>query len=56
MPFFSAINPQLASSLDPNGVDTPAGCGPYYIAARTANKSITLKRNTFYKGNRARTT
>ena len=52
MPFFSAINPQLAASLDPNGVDAPAGCGPYYVAARTANKSITLKRNTFYKGNR----
>jgi ABC-type oligopeptide transport system substrate-binding subunit len=52
MPFFSAINPQLAASLDPNGVDAPAGCGPYYIAARTANKSITLKRNTFYKGTR----
>ena len=52
MPFFAAVNPQLAASLDPNGVDTPAGCGPYYIAARTPNKSITLKRNPFYKGPR----
>jgi len=52
MPFFQAINPQLAASLDPNGADTPAGCGPYYVAARTANKSITLKRNPYYKGNR----
>jgi oligopeptide transport system substrate-binding protein len=52
MPFFSAINPQLAASLDPNGVDAPAGCGPYYIASRTANKSITLKKNPFYKGSR----
>ena len=52
MPFFQAINPQLAASLDPNGADTPAGCGPYYIAARTANKSITIKRNPYYKGNR----
>ena len=52
MTFFSAINPQLAASLDPNGVDAPAGCGPYYIAARTANKSITVKRNPYYKGPR----
>ena len=52
MPFFAAINPQLAASLDPNGVDAPAGCGPYYIAARTANKSITIKKNPYYKGSR----
>jgi ABC-type oligopeptide transport system substrate-binding subunit len=52
MPFFSAINPQLAASLDPNGVNAPAGCGPYYIAARTINKSITIKRNPYYKGTR----
>ena len=52
MTFFEAINPQLAASLDPNGENTPAGCGPYYIAARTPNKSITLKRNPYYKGPR----
>jgi len=52
MPFFQAINPQLSASLDPNGVDAPAGCGPYYVAARTANKSITLKKNPYYKGTR----
>ncbi len=52
MTFFEAINPQLAASLDPNGVDAPAGCGPYYIAARTVNKSITVKRNPYYKGPR----
>ena len=38
--------------IDPQGVDTYASCGPYYFAARTPNRSITLKRNTFYKGSR----
>ena len=52
MTFFEAINPQLASSLDPNGENAPAGCGPYYIAARTPNKSITIKKNPYYKGTR----
>jgi len=52
MPFFQAIDSKLAASIDPNGVDAYAGCGPYYFAARTPNKSITLKRNTFYKGPR----
>ncbi len=52
MTFFQAINPQLAASLDPNGENAPAGCGPYYIAARTPNKSITIKRNPYYKGPR----
>ena len=52
MPFFQAIPKSLVSNADPNGVLTYAGCGPYYFSARTANKSITLKRNTFYKGPR----
>ena len=50
MPFFQAIPKSLASNADPNGVLTYAGCGPYYFSARTPNKSITLKRNPFYKG------
>jgi len=52
LPPFAAIDSKLAANRDPQGVDTYAGCGPYYVAARTANKSITLKRNPYYKGPR----
>src|SRR3954468_16714491 len=50
MPFFAAIPMNLAH--DPNGVLTPAGAGPYYVASRVPNKSIVLKRNPNYKGKR----
>jgi ABC-type transport system substrate-binding protein len=50
MPFFCAIPTNLAH--DPNGVETLPGAGPYYISDRVANKSITLKRNPYYKGKR----
>ena len=50
MPFFCAIPTNLAH--DPNGVDAPPAAGPYYISDRQANKSITLKRNPYYKGKR----
>ncbi len=52
MPFFSAIDSKLAANRDPQGVNNPAGCGPYYIAARTPNRSITIKRNPHYGGTR----
>jgi ABC-type oligopeptide transport system substrate-binding subunit len=52
MPFFQAIPNTLASQLDPNGANAYPGCGPYYFADRVPNKSITLKRNPFYKGPR----
>jgi peptide/nickel transport system substrate-binding protein len=52
MPFFQAIPTSLSSQLDPNGVNSFPGCGPYYISDRVPNKSITIKRNTFYKGPR----
>jgi len=52
MPFFQAIPKSLAGNTDPNGVLTYASCGPYYFAARTPNKSITLKKNKFYTGGR----
>jgi peptide/nickel transport system substrate-binding protein len=52
MPFFQAIPKSLATTIDPNGVNSFPSCGPYYIAARTPNKSITIKRNPFYKGPR----
>jgi ABC-type transport system substrate-binding protein len=37
---------------NPNGEETPPSAGPYYIASRTANKQIILKRNPYYKGKR----
>jgi len=52
LPAFGAIDSTLAANRDPKGVNTFAGCGPYYFAARTPNKSITLKRNPYYKGPR----
>jgi len=50
MPFFCAIPTNLAR--DPNGVETLPAAGPYYIAERTPNKSIVVKRNPNYKGKR----
>ncbi len=50
MPFFCAIPSNL--QRDPNGVLTPPSAGPYYIAARTPNKSITIKKNPYYRGQR----
>jgi ABC-type transport system substrate-binding protein len=52
LPPFGAIDSKLAANRDPKGVNTYAGCGPYYFADRTPNKTITLKRNPFYKGPR----
>jgi peptide/nickel transport system substrate-binding protein len=51
-PPFQAITPALAANHDPQGVNAFASCGPYYISARTPNRSITIKKNTFYKGPR----
>ena len=50
MPFFCAVPTNLAH--DPNGVLNPASAGPYYISDRQANKSITIKKNPYYKGKR----
>jgi len=50
MPFFCAIPTNL--ERDPNGVLTPPSAGPYYIAERTPNKSILVKKNPYYKGKR----
>src|SRR5438067_10083986 len=50
MPFFCAVPTNLAH--DPNGVLAPASAGPYYISDRVPNKSITIKKNPFYKGKR----
>ena len=56
MPFFQAINPALAADRNPNGVNTPASCGPYYIADRIPNNSITLHAQPLLHGAAARTT
>jgi peptide/nickel transport system substrate-binding protein len=52
MPFFQAIDPTLAGQIDANGINDYASCGPYYIASRTPNRSITIKRNPNYGGKR----
>jgi ABC-type transport system substrate-binding protein len=50
MPFFCAVPTNLTH--DPNGVLNPPSAGPYYIADRVPNKSITIKKNPYYKGKR----
>jgi peptide/nickel transport system substrate-binding protein len=51
MPFFCAIEPSK-TPIDPQGVNTLPGAGPYYIASRTVGKQIVLKTNPYYKGTR----
>jgi len=51
MPFFCAIEPSK-TPVNPQGVNTLPGSGPYYIADRTVGKQIVLKRNPNYKGSR----
>jgi peptide/nickel transport system substrate-binding protein len=51
MPFFCAIDPSK-TPVDPQGVNTLPGAGPYYIASRTVGKQIVLKANPYYKGTR----
>jgi ABC-type oligopeptide transport system substrate-binding subunit len=52
MPFVQAIDTNLAGQIDANGINQYASCGPYYFASRTPGRSITLKRNPYYKGGR----
>jgi len=51
MPFFCAIDP-AKTPVDPQGVKTLPGAGPYYIAARTVGKQLVMRVNPYYKGNR----
>lgn len=51
MPFFCAIEPSK-TPVNPQGVNTLPGAGPYYIADRTVGKQIVLKANPYYKGDR----
>jgi peptide/nickel transport system substrate-binding protein len=50
MPFFCPILPN--TPIDPKGIDNPAGSGPYYVAERTVNQRIVLRRNRHYRGER----
>jgi peptide/nickel transport system substrate-binding protein len=49
-PFACAV--PASTPVDPKGVHTIAGAGPYYIASYTPNRSIVLKKNPNYTGNR----
>ena len=49
-PFACAVTKD--TPIDPKGVHAPAGAGPYYIASYTPNRSIVLKRNPHYSGDR----
>jgi peptide/nickel transport system substrate-binding protein len=51
MPFFCAIDP-AKTPVDPQGVKTLPGSGPYYIASRTVGKQLVMKVNPYYKGDR----
>ena len=51
MPFFCAIEPSK-TPVNPQGVNTLPGSGPYYIASRTVGKQLVLQANPNYKGNR----
>jgi ABC-type transport system substrate-binding protein len=54
MPFFSAV--KTDTPVNPDGIQSPAkgvACGPYYVSDWTQKRTLTLSRNTFYKGPRA---
>ena len=50
MPFFCIV-PQTVP-VSPNGLLAPPTAGPYFIASRTPNREIVLRRNPFYVGTR----
>ena len=50
MPFFQALPTNIKN--DPNGVKLVPSGGPYYMAARDIGRTVLLKRNKYYKGNR----
>jgi peptide/nickel transport system substrate-binding protein len=51
LPFYAPILPN--TPIDPNGINNPAGSGPYYFASRDVNRQLVLKRNPYYKGPRS---
>ena len=50
MVFFCAVPENLP--IDPQGVKTPPGAGPYYVAEFSGTKPILIKRNPYYTGSR----
>ena len=50
LPFFCPVLPD--TPIAPDGIDNPAGSGPYYVAERVVNQRVVLKRNPFYRGAR----
>jgi ABC-type transport system substrate-binding protein len=50
MVFFCAVPENLP--IDPQGVKTPPGAGPYYVAEFSGTKPILIKRNPYYGGDR----
>jgi peptide/nickel transport system substrate-binding protein len=49
-PFACAVTKD--TPIDSKGVHAPAGAGPYYVASYTPNRSIVLKKNPNYTGDR----
>jgi ABC-type transport system substrate-binding protein len=49
-PFACAVTKDMP--IDSKGVHAPAGAGPYYVDSYTPNRSIVLKRNPHYTGDR----
>ena len=53
MPFFGAV--RTDTPINPDGIQAPAkgaSCGPYYVSDWTQKRTLTMSRNTFYKGGR----
>jgi peptide/nickel transport system substrate-binding protein len=50
MNFMCAVPPNLP--IDPQGVNTPPGAGPYYISSKKKGTQIVLRKNPYYGGER----
>jgi len=50
MPFFCAV--PTNTPVNSKGEQTPPSAGPYYVASRTPNRTIVLKKNPNYTGDR----
>jgi peptide/nickel transport system substrate-binding protein len=50
LPFFCAVPPALP--IDPEGVRTFPGAGPYYVSEYRPLERVVIRRNRFYRGNR----
>ena len=50
MNFMCAVPPNLP--IDPQGVNTPPGAGPYYVSSKKKGAQIVLRKNPYYGGKR----